>query len=104
MHSRLLFVSCFFFKICATSWSLKGLINRAQMAQLVEHQVVTWEVMSSTLAGPTLRVLKYLRNKCYLCNYISKYLDFKSSRIRTINCRPRLTVPSMFKMSTWDFK
>ena len=51
-----------------------------------------------TPAGPTLRVLKYLRNKCYLCNYISKWLDFKSSR------RPCLTVPSMFKMSTWDVK
>ena len=74
------------------------------MAQLVEHRVVTWEVVSSTLAGPTLRVLKYLRNKRYLCNYISKWLDFKSSQIRTINCRPRLTVPSMFKMSTWDLK
>ena len=64
------------------------------MAQLVEHRVVTREVVSSTPAGPTLRVLKYLRNKCYLCNYISKWLDFK----------PRLTVPSMFKMSTWDVK
>ena len=74
------------------------------MAQLVEHQVVTREVVSSTLAGPTLRVLKYLRNNCYLCNYISKWLDFKSSGIRTINRRPRLTVPSMFKMFTWDVK
>ena len=45
-----------------------GLINRAPMAQLVEHRVVTREVVSSTPAGPTLRVLKYLRNKCYLCN------------------------------------
>ena len=31
-------------------------------------------------------------------------LDFKSSRIRTINRRPSLTVPSTFKMSTWDVK
>ena len=74
------------------------------MAQLVEHRVVTREVVSSTPARPTLRVLKYLRNKCYLCNYISKWIDFKSSRIRTINRRPRLTVPSMFKMSTWVVK
>ena len=37
-------------------------------------------------------------------NYISKWLDFKSSRIRTINRRPPLTVPSIFKMSTWDVK
>ena len=72
--------------------------------QLVEHRVVTREVVSSTPAGPTLRALKYLRNKCYLCNYINKWLDFKSSRIRTINRRPRLTVPSMFKMSTSNVK
>ena len=83
---------------------LLGQINRAPMAQLVEHRVVTREVVSSTPAGPTLRVLKYLRNKCFLCNHISKWLDFKSSRIRTINRRPRLTVPSLFKMSTWDVK
>ena len=74
------------------------------MAQLVEHRVVTREGVSSTPAGPTLRVLKYLRNKSYLCNYVSKWLDFKSSRMRTINRRPSLTVPSMFEMSTWDVK
>ena len=45
-----------------------GLINRAPMAQVVEHRVVTREVVSSTPAGPTLRVFQYLRNKCYLCN------------------------------------
>ena len=81
---------------------MKGRINRAPMAQLVERRVVTREVVTSTPAGPTLMVLKYLRNKCYLRNNISKWLDFKSSRIRTINRRPRLTVLSMFKMSTWD--
>ena len=32
--------------------------NRAPMAQLVEHRDVTREVVSSTPAGPTLRVLK----------------------------------------------
>ena len=32
--------------------------NRSLVAQLVDHQAVTREVMSSTLAGPTLRVLK----------------------------------------------
>ena len=31
---------------------------RAPVAQLIEHQVVTWEAVSSTPAGPTLRVLK----------------------------------------------
>ena len=71
------------------------------MAQLVEHRVVTREVVSSTPAGPAFRVLKYLRNKCYLCNYISKWLEFK---VFSVNPRPRLTVPSMFKMSTWDVK
>ena len=29
-----------------------------KVAHLVEHQAVTWEVVSSTPAGPTLRVLK----------------------------------------------
>ena len=32
--------------------------TRAPVAQLVEHRVVTQEVVSSTPAGPTLRVLK----------------------------------------------
>ena len=94
IDSRLFFVSCFFLEICSTWCSLKDLINRTPMAQSVEHWVITREVVSSTPAGPTLR------NKWYLCNYISKWLDFKSSRIRTINRRLRLAVPSMFKMST----
>ena len=32
--------------------------NRAPAAQLIEHRVVMQEVVSSTPAGPTLRVLK----------------------------------------------
>ena len=32
--------------------------DRAPLAQLVEHRAVTREVVSSTPAGPTLRVLK----------------------------------------------
>ena len=89
IHSRLLFVSRFF----ANLWNLtffEGSDQPRTMAQLVERRVVTWEVVSSTPAGPTLRVLKYLTNKCYLCNYISKWLDFKSYRIKTVN--RRLTV------------
>ena len=39
------------------------------MAQLVEHRAVTREVVSSSPAGPTLRVC--------LCNYICKWLDFQ---------------------------
>ena len=31
---------------------------RALVAQLVEHRAAMWEVVSSTPAGPTLRVLK----------------------------------------------
>ena len=38
------------------------------------HRAVTREIVSSTLAGPTLRVLKQLSRKCCLCNYISKWL------------------------------
>ena len=47
------------------------------VAQLVEHRVVVREVVSSTPAGPTLRVFKHLRRKSCLCNYISKWLDFQ---------------------------
>ena len=32
--------------------------DRASVAQLVEHRVVMQEVVNSTPAGPTLRVLK----------------------------------------------
>ena len=32
--------------------------DRAPVAQLIEHRVVMWKVVSSTPAGPTLRVLK----------------------------------------------
>ena len=34
------------------------ILNRAPVAQLVEHWAVTREVVSSTPAGPTLRVFK----------------------------------------------
>ena len=37
-----------------TSW----IDHRALVAQLVEHRVVVREVVSSTPAGPTLKVLK----------------------------------------------
>ena len=30
-----------------------------------------------TPAGSTLRILKYLRRKCCLCNFICKWLDFQ---------------------------
>ena len=36
----------------------RGPVCTAPVAQLVEHQAVTREVVSSTLAGPSLRVLK----------------------------------------------
>ena len=55
---------------CATSGT-----DRAPVAQLVEHRAVTREVVSSTPAGPTLRVFKQLRRKCCLWNYICKWLD-----------------------------
>ena len=37
--------------------------DRAPVAQLIEHRVVTREVVSSTPAGPTLRVLKITEEK-----------------------------------------
>ena len=50
--------------------------HSALVAQLVEHRAVMREVVSSTPAGPILRVLK-LRRMCCLCNYICKWLDFQ---------------------------
>ena len=50
---------------------------RAPVAQLVDHWAVTREVVSSTSAGLTLRVLKKLSRKCCLRNNISKWLDFQ---------------------------
>ena len=38
--------------------NVKTRFNRALAAQLDEHRVVTREVVSSTRAGPTLRVFK----------------------------------------------
>ena len=35
-----------------------GFLYRAPVAQLIEHRVVMQEVVSSTPAGPTLRVFK----------------------------------------------
>ena len=49
----------------------------APVAQLAEHRAAMREVVSSTPAGPTLKVLKWLRTKCCLCNYIRKWLDFQ---------------------------
>ena len=46
-------------------------------SKLVEHRAAMREVGSSTLIGPTLRVLKLLRRKCCLCNYTRKWLDFQ---------------------------
>ena len=43
-------------------------LNHAQVAQLVEHRAVMREVVSSTPAGPTIRILKQLSRKCCLCN------------------------------------
>ena len=37
---------------------LNQLSHRSPVAQLVEHRAVTREVVSSSPAGPTLRVLK----------------------------------------------
>ena len=44
------------------SWESAGLPSRRSRVQ--------------TPAGPTLRVFKYLRRKCCLCNDICKWLDF----------------------------
>ena len=60
--------------------------NRLAVAQVVDHRAASMrEVVSSTPAGPTLRVLTLLMRKCCLCNSICKWLDFEAHR-------PRLTL------------
>ena len=56
--------------VCLRPVGILNSFNRAPVAQLVEHRAVTREVVSSTPAGPTLRVFKWLRRLCCLCNYI----------------------------------
>ena len=73
------------------------------VAQLVKHRAVTREVVSSTPAGPTLRVFKKLRRKCCLCNYICKWLD--SLVFSDKDDKPEVPShnPSMF-IILWDVK
>ena len=77
---------------CSEPTAPKIFIHRAPMAQLVEHWAVMREVVSLTPAGPTLRVLK--NNGVVSAAFViapANSLTFKSSRIRTISWRPRLT-------------
>ena len=46
------------FSLTELGWDKLAWINHAPVAQLVEHWAVTWEVVSSTPAGSTLRILK----------------------------------------------
>ena len=69
-----------------------AVLHHALVAQLVEHWAVMQEVVSLTPAGPTLRVLK--NNGVVSAAFViasANSLTFKSSRIRTISWRPRLT-------------
>ena len=43
---------------------------------LVKHRAAMWEVATLTLATPSPRVLKLLRRKFCLCNYICIYHNF----------------------------
>ena len=47
-------------------------MNRAPVAHLVVHRAVTREVVSSRLRSDQHSG----RRKCYLCNFICKWLDF----------------------------
>ena len=79
-------LKCYFFK---------HLSGSRPVAQLVDHRVVVREVVSSTLAGPTLRVC--------LCNYISKWLDFQVFPDKDY----KLEVPSHNSFNSkisWDVK
>lgn len=49
---------CFWLKIVVCDCFSSADVDRAPVAQLVEHQAVTREVVSSALAGPTVRVFK----------------------------------------------
>ena len=72
------------------SWESAGLLSRSLQVR--------------TSAGPTLRVLKWLRRKCCLCNNIYNWLDFSVfSRIRTKNYKPGLTALSLIWF-LWDVK
>ena len=51
----------------------------------------------------TLQYCVYVKNFHSRC-CCTIFTVLKSSRIRTINRRPRLTVLSMFKIPTWDVK
>ena len=52
--------------------------------QLVEHRAAMREVVSSTPAGPILRVFKKLRRKCCLCSDTRKWLYFQVSSDKDI--------------------
>ena len=63
--------------------------SAANLAQLIEYRTVLRgrsRVQSPT--GPTLRVIKQLRTKCYLCN--NTHNTFQPSRTQTISCWPCL--------------
>ena len=47
------------------------------LAQSVEQRTIVREVVNSTPAGATLRVLRQLRRKYCFCNYTSKWFDFE---------------------------
>ena len=71
----------------------------APVAQLVEHRTVTQEVVSSTPAGHRV----FLRRKCFLCNYICKWLDFQVFSDKDDKPEVPSHNPSIF-IILWDVK
>ena len=65
-----------------TKWS--WLPGTALVAQLVEHGATRQEVMSSTLAWPTLRFLKWLMRKYCLCNNNNYYYTLQMVRLSSL--------------------
>ena len=66
--------------------------NCAPVAQLVEHWAAMWEVVSSDSGWTNTQGLKITEEKVLPFKLHPQMVEtFKSSRIRTINCRPRLT-------------
>ena len=55
------------------------------MAQLVEHRAIMRELLGSNPGRINTQDLKITEEKCCLCNFMYKWLDFQ------VNRRPRLT-------------
>ena len=80
--------------------TLLGATCCTRLATMLQHVETCCELKIELVRMPTPTIvartwqndynMRRMRRMCCLCNYICKRLDIKSSRIRTINRRPRL--------------